>query len=352
MKVKGIGDALIPAVYIEKGFGRWRELGHEVSVLDWDTGGVEELQRINLAVEQHGPKAVEVPQYILDFIKDADILITQFCPVSKTVIDNCPNLKAVGVLRGGVENIDVAYAGEKNVLVFNTPGRNATAVADFTVGMMLAECRNIARSHRLLKEGLWDKDYPNKDNIPDLEGKTAGIIGYGNIGRKVAKRLRGFDMDIITYDPYLREAPEDVRQVSLEELFEEADFVLVHYRLTEETKHMINKDLIARMKPTAYFINTARSGLVDEDALAEALREHRIAGAAIDVFEMEPPGKDYKLVAPDNITITPHLAGSTRDAFTNSPVLLEKDMRYLFEDVKKCRYLLNGKKCGENVFVR
>ncbi|MDO4620386.1 MAG: 2-hydroxyacid dehydrogenase [Lachnospiraceae bacterium] len=349
MKVVGIGDLLIPSQYIEKGFAPLRDLGCEVETVSWELKDYEELQHINLLVEQNGAEEYQVPDYIVEAVKDADIVITQFCTVTKALIDSCTKLKAVGVLRAGVENINVKYASEKGILVFNTPGRNATAVADFTVGMLLSECRNIAKSHYNLKEGKWVRDYSNAAYVPDLEGKTAGIIGYGNIGQKVAARLRAFGMNIIAFDPYYH--GEDVRLVELPELMKESDFVLVHYRLTEETKHLINRELLEMMKPTAYLINTARSGLVDEEALVEVLNGHKIYGAAIDVFELEPPGKDYPLVRCDNVTITPHLAGGTKDAFLNSPVHLANDMRKLFEG-GECRFILNKASCGDNELLK
>lgn len=341
MKILGIGDLLIPASYIEAGFKPFIEKGWQLELVDWKRKDVEELQNINLKIEQEGSEAFEVEDYIIDKAKDANVIITQFCPINKKLIDNCPNLKAVGVLRGGYENINVEYCSEKGIMVFNTPGRNANAVADFTVGMILCECRNIARAHALLKQGHWVKEYSNKESVPDLCNKTVGIIGYGAIGRKVAQRLKAFEMKVIVYDPYLKD--EDVETVSLEELFERSDFVTIHSRLTKENEKMVNYDLLSRMKPTAYFINMARSGLVDEDALEKVLSEKKIAGAAIDVFEVEPPKKDYKFMKYDNVTVTPHMAGTTKDAFTHSPVLLSKQMYEVLINNGTSNYLLNKK---------
>ncbi len=345
MKLVGIGDLLIPAQYIEKGFAGFRDMGITVETVSWELSDYTELQHINLLVEQEGAEAYQPPDYILNAVRDADIIITQFCTITRSLIDHCRNLKAVGVLRAGIENVNLEYANEKGILVFHTPGRNATAVADFTVGMLLAECRNIAKSHMELKRGRWVRDYANAEYVPDLEGKTAGIIGYGNIGRKVAKRLRAFGMEIIAYDPYY--TGDDVTQVSLEELMKKSDFVLVHYRLTPESRHMINRDMLSLMKPTAYLINTARSGLVDEDALLWALKEKKIFGAALDVFEKEPPGEDYPLVTCENVTITPHLAGGTKDAFLNSPVLLADQIKTVL-DGGRSGFLLNAEQCAGN----
>lgn len=345
MKLVGIGDLLIPSEYIKKGFEEFKNIGIDVETISWELKNYEELQHINLLVEQGGAEVYQVPDYILEATKEADIIITQFCTITEALIDNCKNLKAIGVLRAGTENVNLEYASEKGILVFNTPGRNANAVADYTVGMLLSECRNIAKSHYELKTGNWIRDYTNAAYVPDLEGKTAGIIGYGNIGSKVAKRLRAFDMNIIAYDPYYE--GDEVTMVSLEELMKSSDFVLVHYRLTSDTKHMINKEMLELMKPTAYLINTARSGLVDENALVEVLKAKKIFGAAIDVFEKEPPGIDYPLVQCDNVTITPHMAGGTKDAFLNSPVLLAREMKNVFCG-ETSNFLLNANKCIGN----
>lgn len=326
MKIVGIGDLLIPEKYIQKGFEVLKKQGHEVKTIQWQLKDYEELQNINLMVETKGSECYEPPQEIINEIEDADVVITQFCTITKKVVDSCPNLKIIGVLRGGYENVNFKYAKEKGIEVVNTPGRNANAVADFTVGMLLSECRNIARSHKNLKEGKWVRDYTNKASVPDLCNKTIGIVGFGKVGQLVAQRMNGFDMKILIYDPYIKKVPDYVTKVSLEEIMKNADFVTIHSRLCDETYHMINEKMLTMMKPTAYIINTARSGLIDEQALYKVLKNNQICGAALDVFDEEPPTKDYPLVTLDNVTITPHLAGGTVDAFTNSPVLLAKIM--------------------------
>ncbi|HHU48490.1 MAG TPA: 2-hydroxyacid dehydrogenase [Clostridiales bacterium] len=331
MKLVGIGDLFIPKDYIKNGFQPLDSLGVDVNVIDWELKDFTELQNINLLVENGGSEAYEPPEYIFDAVEDADIIITQFCTVNSKMIDRCKNLKVIGVLRAGYENINVDYASRKGILVYNTPGRNADAVADFTVGMMIAECRNIARGHLGLKEGIWIREYPNSSYIPDLPGKTVGIVGLGEIGLKVAKRLTGFDMKIIGYDPYAKKVPDYISLVPLEELMRESDFVTIHARLTKETERMINTELISLMKPASYLINTSRSALVDEKALYRALKEGRLAGAALDVFDVEPPGIDYPLVKLDNVTITPHMAGGSSDAFLNSPRKLAAEIAKIWE---------------------
>ena len=329
MKLIGIGDLFIPHRYIRDGFAPVRALGHAVETFDWRLSGFQELQEINLAVEKGGASAFRPPAYVFEAAAGADVLITQFCTVPAALLDAAPQLKVVGVLRAGVENVDVAAATARGVLVLNTPGRNADAVADFTVGMLIAEARNICRGHHGLKHGRWLREYPNSGHIPDLPGKTVGIVGLGEIGRKVARRMAGFDVAILAYDPFIKEAPAGIRMVDLSTLMAESDFVTVHARLTKETDGLISRPLIARMKPTAYLVNTSRSALVDERALYEALRDGRIAGAALDVFDKEPPGEDYPLVRLDNVTLTPHMAGGSNDAFFNCPKLLAEEVAKL-----------------------
>lgn len=340
MKLVGIGDLFIPNEYILSGFKGFETHGVEVSTVDWKLQDFQELQNINLMVETGGSEAYEPPEYILEACKDADIVITEFCTITKKFIDNCKNLKIIGVLRAGVENINVRYASEKNILVFNTPGRNADAVADFTIGALISESRNIARGHLGLKNGQWVREYPNSGHIPDLPGKTVGIIGLGEIGQKVAKRLTGFDVNILGYDPFVKNPSYGIQMVNLEQLMSESDFVTIHVRAMKETENLVNKDLIALMKPTAYFVNTSRSSVADEKALLEALKENRIAGAALDVFDKEPPGIDYPMVMLENVTITPHMAGGSNDAFFNSPKKLAAEMIKIFDGLDS-RYILN-----------
>jgi len=348
MKLVGIGDLFIPNEYILSGFKPFIELGVEVETVDWKLKDFQELQNINLLVETGGSEAYETPDYIIEACKDADIIITEFCTVTKKLIDACKNLKVVGVLRAGTENINVNYASQKDVLVYNTPGRNADAVADFTIGALISESRNIARGHHGLKNGKWVREYSNSGHIPDLPGKTVGIIGLGEIGQKVAKRLVGFDVNILGYDPFVKNPPYGIKMVSLPQLMEESDFITIHVRAMKETENLVNEELISTMKPTAYFINTSRSSVADEKALYEALKSKKIAGAALDVFDVEPLGIDYPLVQLDNVTITPHMAGGSNDAFFNSPKKLAVEMIKIFDGLDS-RYLLNKQIFGKVV---
>lgn len=323
MKLLAIGDRFIPGEVMEKGLRELAEKGIKVNVREWKHDSLEGLQKDNLLVEQKGPGAVELPAELLKNIEEYDIIVVQFAPVSKQLIDKAKNLKVICALRGGVENIACDYAATKNISVLNTPGRNARAVAEFAVGMILSETRNIARSNSALNKGEWRKDFPNSGGIPELYNKTIGIVGFGHIGQLVAGYLQAFGSNIIAYDPYFKGQYQGVKIVSLGELMKEADIVTVHARLTEDTYHLIGEKELNLMKKNAVLVNTARSGLVDEKALIKALKDKKIMGAALDVFDVEPISPQDEILRLDNLTMTPHLAGSTKDAFINSPVMMK-----------------------------
>jgi D-3-phosphoglycerate dehydrogenase len=302
-----------------------KELGNiEIAEGAWDEPETKDFPSVIRRLEVEGPTTIKVPE---DFQKhsDADIVIGQFCPFSAEGMDVLKKVKIIGVIRGGLENIDVDAATERGILVINASGRNAHAVSDFTVGLLLAEVRNIARGHHEMMKGNWGAVFSNQGNIRDMNGRTVGLVGFGYIGRLVAKKLSGFDMRIIAYDPFVN--PEEAAKLGVEivdkdTLFKEADFVSIHARLLPETRHLVGRHEIGLMKPTAYLINTARSGLVDTEALIDALREKRIAGAGLDVFDEEPLPMDSPFYKLDNVTLTPHRAGGTIDATVRSANLV------------------------------
>lgn len=303
------------------------ELGYEVAVTEFNVGDFDALQNISHKAETDGPSAVTLDNELVADILASDLLVVHFCPVSKELIERHDHLELIGTCRTGLSYIDTDAAKANRVPVINCVGRLANAVADFTVGMIICEARNIARGHHGLKNGEWIRRYPNLGNIPDLPGRTVGLVGLGAIGQATAKRLKAFDMEIIAYDPYIDPAlPASlgIAMVALEELMSRSDFVSIHVDLNPSTKNLISAELIGRMKRNSYFINTSRASVVDEKALISALKNNRIAGAALDVYQDEPPGIDHPLVALENVTLTPHMAGGSDDAFRKSPALLCK----------------------------
>lgn len=256
------------------------------------------------------------PDDILARIGEAEILITHLAPLSASMMERLPRLKLVAVSRGGPVNIDLAAARERGIVVVNTPGRNASAVAEFTIGAILAATRNITRGHEALRHGEWRGDLYRADETGDeLSDMTVGVIGYGEIGTRVVRLLRAFGCRVLVADPYVQLAPEDagdgVRRVGLEGLLEDSDVVTLHARVTSETRGFIDADAFARMKPGAFFVNTARGPMVDYDALTRALESGRLGGAMLETFAVEPVPSDWTLLGLPNVTLTPHIAGAS-----------------------------------------
>ncbi len=326
MKLLALSDTYIPLAYMHSGLAPLQQLGIEVEVRRWEHPTLIQLQEANLAIELGGPAAVSLPDDLLCDIDTFDLLIVQFAPVSSQLIEQACSLRAIGVLRGGTENVDVSAATDRRIAVLNTPGRNARAVAECTMALMLSEIRNIARAHAALKQGIWQRDFPNSDAIPELNQKTVGLIGYGAVARLVAHYLQAFGSRVLAHDPYFSGDPSPATLVELPELLRQADVISLHARLTAENHHLIGRAQLRQMKRTAVLINTARSGLVDEVALAEALSQRVIMGAAIDVFDQEPLPPGHPLLGLDNVTLAPHLAGSTIDAFRGSPRLMAEHL--------------------------
>jgi len=271
------------------------------------------------------------------------MLLVLFCPVSREAIDTLPNLKLIGASRAGLENIDVKYATKKGIIVQNIKGRNAQAVSDFTIGLILGEVRNIARSYYAVKNGIWRKNFINSDTIPELQGRTIGLVGFGYIGQLVAQKLSGFQVNIIVFDPYVSDEvlqKYHAKKVTIENLLKNADFISLHARMSKKTKHMIGERELSLMKNTAYLVNTARADLIKEDALYHVLKEKKIAGAALDVFWQEPIGKNSRWLELDNVTLTTHIAGTTKEALTKSPYLLVEDISKLLEN-RKPKFIVN-----------
>ena len=253
---------------------------------------------------------------VVAFLGDAEILVTHLAPMSRGMLERLPNLKMIAVSRGGPVNIDMQAAGDHGVLVVNTPGRNSSAVAEFTLGAMLAETRKIRVGHEALRRGDWRGDLYRADVTGrELNEMTVGVIGYGNIGTKVVRLLRAFGARVLVHDPYIQLAPEDaaagVELVAFDRLLAERDVVTMHARVTAETRHMMNADAFAAMKPGALFINTARGPLCDYDALLTALTTGVLGSAMLETFAVEPVPMDWPLLQLPNVTITPHIAGAS-----------------------------------------
>ena len=303
-----------------------------------------DFQERMLQMEVRGPSEELAPPGLIDAVEDINILVVHFTVIPPSIIHAAKNLELIGVLRGGWENVDLTAASKRGIPVSNSPGRSADAVADFTVGLMICESKNIVRSSIALRQGLWKQRYANKDYLYNLKGKTIGLVGFGQIGSRVAKKLSGFEVNILVYDPYV---PEDTikkagcEPVGLVSLLKESDFVSLHYRYNKGDKPIIGKHELSLMKPTAYLINTAREGLVNSDALYQALKDRKIGGAALDVFEKEPLPEDYPFFALENVTLTPHLAGHSLDSMSAPFDILGKEVERFLKG-EKLQFVRNG----------
>lgn len=301
----------------------------EIVTLEWRAeDSQEEFQRNLKVIEKDGPEAVAIPVGIMEEIRDADYLFVHLAPVPRKLIEQAKNLKLIGTCRGGVEHIDLAAAREKKIPIIHVI-RNAEPVADYTIGLIYTVTRNIALSHAAVMQGDWKKSYPNDAYRTTLSDQIVGLVGLGHIGKIVAQRLMGLGVKVIAYDPFvdqekLLSSGLEVEVVSLEELFSKSDIVSLHMRVTSETEKLVDEELLALMKPSAYLINTARPGLLVKEAFINVLQERQIAGAAIDVVWEEPLQLDDPLLKLDNLVITSHIAGDTVDAIPKSPFLLAK----------------------------
>jgi len=256
------------------------------------------------------------PDEVAAFIGDAALLVTHLAPISRAMLERLPKLKFIAVSRGGPVNIDLKAARDHNVLVVNTPGRNASAVAEFTIGAILAETRLIRSGHEALRSGEWRGDLYRADRTGrELSEMTVGIVGYGAIGSRVTRLLKAFGCKILVTDPYVQLSAQDrhdgVEHVALNELLARADVISLHARVTLETTGFIGRDALARVKDGAILINTARGPLVDYEALHDALVSGRLAGAMLDTYAVEPAPPDWPILQLPNVTLTPHIAGAS-----------------------------------------
>ena len=234
--------------------------------------------------------------------------------ITSELLNDARNLQVIGRAGVGVDNIDIQEATSRGIVVMNNPDGNTISAAEHTIAMMMALSRNIQLGHMGIINGEW-----NRDNLigSELKGKTLGVVGLGRIGREVIKRAKGLEMKILGYDPFVNQDvldPEDVTLVDLDTLTSNSDYITLHLPLLDSTKNLFNKDRLAAMKPSARLINVARGGIIDEPDLADALNNNVIAGAAIDVFEIEPLDTDNPLIKAKNVLLTPHLGASTFEA--------------------------------------
>jgi len=253
-------------------------------------------------------------------------------------LKSAKNLRVVSRYGIGCDRVDLDSASECGIYVTNTPGANADAVADLTLGLMLSVARAIPMLDRSTKQGEWKR----RTGI-ELGGKTLGLLGFGMIGKQTARRAAGFGMNVIAYDPYIDEVyakEHGVASKTQEQVISESDFLSLHLPLIDATKNIINKDSIEKMRPGAVVINTSRGGLIDEAALYDALKSGFLGGAALDAYEKEPPDADLPLYQLPNVVTTPHTGAHTAEAALNMATMAVDNLIEVLES-GDCRYIVN-----------
>ncbi|HHZ04971.1 2-hydroxyacid dehydrogenase [Acetomicrobium hydrogeniformans] len=282
------------------------------------------------------------PDELMPLVKDADVLVVDTAPVTKALLKAASKLKAVACTRGGPVNVNIKACTSMKIPLFNSPGRNESAVVEFTVGATLTLMKNMALGHYELKRGIWRGDLYLYDKVgPELSDLTVGIVGYGKVGRNVAKMFSLFGCQVLVYDPYVTPSiieEEGHKSTSFEELLKTADVVSLHVRLSPETEKMMDESKFNLMKSTSYFVNTARGGIVDYDALYEALAKGKIKGAALDVFDPEPLPPDHPLTKLDNVLLTPHIAGASQKSAIRGIETVAESLYVYFDkgELKNC----------------
>jgi D-3-phosphoglycerate dehydrogenase len=323
------GDPQQPSDAMYESASHLEDRGVTLERMNWhaDLSGAE-FRDVTMDMETRGPNDYDASA-IVENVPGVSYLVVHKAPVSRAVIEAGEDLEVVAAARGGTENVDVEAAREHGLTVLHAPGRNADAVADYAVAFGLSAHRRIPHFVETTRAGEWALEF-DPDSLPrDLRSLTVGVVGLGNIGRNVVERWSGFGPDVVGHDPYVDDAT--VRELGatpagFEETLALADVVTLHVRLSAETHHLVDADALGAMGEDALLINTARGGLVDTGALVDALEVGAIGGAALDVFEEEPLPEDHPLCSLENAWLSPHTAGSTRDAVYNGARTVADDI--------------------------
>lgn len=281
---------------------------------------------------------------LIEALAGVDIAVTQMAPFTARVFDACPDLRFIGVCRGGPVNVDLESATRAGVAVSYAPGRNAQAAAEFAIGLMLAAMRRIAAADAELKGGIWRGDYYTYGSAGlELGGETVGLVGFGAISRIVARILLAFGATVVTYDPFadpVEVAGDGVELIELDELLSRSAVVSLHARLTHESYHLIDADRLALMRPGAVLVNTARGGLLDYAPLPGLLGSGHLGAVALDVYDVEPPPADWPLMSAPNVVLSPHLAGATTQTAKRAAGIVASEVAH-FLGGEDCRFVAN-----------
>ncbi|MFC7395564.1 hydroxyacid dehydrogenase [Scopulibacillus cellulosilyticus] len=311
-----------------------------ITELIWEEG-IRELESLGIDVD-YDENLWRNRAECLSCLKDYHaIIVRNQTKVDQELINAGTKLKAVGRLGVGLDNIDVKAAQEKGIKVVYARNANATSVAEYVMAAILSVKRPIHLANQDIRKGNWDR---KKYTGEELYRKTLGLIGLGEISHRVAKRAKAFGMNVVGYDPFMAEYDHIVSETgvhqldSLQECLSISDFVSLHVPLTSDTKHLISYNEFEVMKPHAYLINTSRGGIIDETALSSALENQQMAGAFLDVLESEPISPTNNLLSYENVILTPHVAGLTRESQIRTSILVAHELgKLLYEDVQKVR---------------
>jgi D-3-phosphoglycerate dehydrogenase len=329
----------MPPRYFQEAFASL-ELDHEVEYFQVEDKSFTPNTPSELRIKEYQG----VPRELSEHMAGVEALVVQGAPVTDAVLQAGPQLRIVGCARGGPVNVDLEAVNARKLPLVNTPGKNAQAVADQTIAFLIMLARGFPRGQRFLDEGHQLKDNWEGAKFigSDLRRHTLGVVGFGLIGHEVARRALPFGMEIVAYDPYMDIDPADgVRQVeSLDQLLRESDFVSLHARATKDNADMFDAATFAKMKPGAYFVNTARETLVDEDALDAALESGHLGGAALDVVRQGTEGGRHRLLRHSNVVMTPHVGGATHETLLQGAEMIADELRR-FAAGKPPRHLVN-----------
>ncbi len=270
-------------------------------------------------------------EQVIEWAEGADALLVHIAPISRRVIEALPDLKFIGVGRGGPVNVDQAALLERNITLANAPGRNANAVAEFTIGAIISASREITNGAMEMRAGQWSRVHYHYENTGlEISEMTVGLLGYAHIGKIVARLLRAFGAKVIFYDPYQEETEEDrkngIKKVDFDTLCQTGDTLSLHTRLTAETADMCNESFFSKLKLGCLFINTARGELVDQAALLKALDAGSIGGACLDTFNPEPPNPNDPLFNHPKLLATPHIAGASKTSAHNAIDMISQQL--------------------------
>jgi D-3-phosphoglycerate dehydrogenase len=300
-------------------------------------------QQLPWPLEPFGPvgnviEASGTEAQLLEVLKDHQYVLSHKSPFTEKVFKAAPNLKFIGICRGGPVNVDLEAATKAGVVVTYAPGRNAQAAAEFTIALILSSLRKISDADKEMKAGVWRGDYFVYEKAgQELNGTTVGVIGFGAVGKIVAKILNAFGANILVHDPFAD--PKQIEKlnckaVELNELMSQSFVVTLHSRLTEKTKHLINADNLKLMPKGALLVNTARGGLLDYSSLPALLESGQLGGLALDVYDEEPPSQKYPLLKSQNVVLTPHLGGATKQTGAVAAKIVAADLNRFLKGEK------------------